>query len=168
MYIFEEKEWLDLQKEGISACEKRRFPQAEVAFAKALKLIQDNHTTDSGVAEHEKHPDQLDEKLACSLNNLASACQAQGKYSLAQDYFLQAMELHKKLSGEESLGYVASLHNLAMVYGAKKDFKKAEELFRQALAIKEKLLGPEHPELKIIQDNLARLLAMAGKSNRIT
>ena len=58
----------------------------------------------------------------------------------------QALEMSRKLLGEEHPSVATSLNNLAGLYRAQGRYEEAEPLF-------EKLLGPTHPNTKIIRSN---------------
>jgi tetratricopeptide (TPR) repeat protein len=216
------KEWLRLQKEGIQSCTDKRYPQAEVTFATALKLVQEaiaqnkaaakqagTSTVSSSaftketaeepqesqakpapaavLASKERQADNisslgelqeppelhaakgktidqdLQERLAYSLNNLAVSYQLQGKYGLALNQYIESTEIYRKLRGEHSLDFATSLHNLAIVYSAKKEYDQAETLFKRSLEIKEALLEDTNPDLQILKVNMAQMLRKAGK-----
>lgn len=177
--VFDNQKWLKLHEEGTEACSNKRYPQAEVIFAQALKLVQDEiaQKNKARLLEQQEGTEQNDEtvdlekslekdikeKLAFSLNNLAVAYQLQGKYGLALNQYIASTEIYRRLRGEESVDFATSLHNLAIVYAAKGEFDQAENLFKRSLELKEKLLGMTHPDLKAIRTNMAKMLRNAGK-----
>jgi tetratricopeptide (TPR) repeat protein len=68
-----------------------------------------------------------------------------GDYSRAEPLFRQALEITKKVLGEEHPHFATSLNNLGSLYDSMGDYSRAEPLYRQALEIKKKVLGEEHP-----------------------
>ena len=67
-----------------------------------------------------------------------------GEYAKAEPLYRQAMEIHKKVLGEEHPDYATSLDNLSSLYYGMGEYSQAEPLLRQALAIRKKVLGEEH------------------------
>jgi len=157
------KDWLKLQEEGLDACANKKYPQAEVSFIEALKILQEQQKEIDAEADGTVQKN-IKEKLALSLNNLAAVYQLQGKYGLALNEYIKSTEIYRKLRGENSSEFATSLHNLAMVYAAKQEFQLAESLFRRSLAIKERLFSDTNPELQEVKDNLAQVLNNVGKT----
>ena len=83
-------------------------------------------------------------------------------YKKAETYHLQALEIRKKVLGEEHPDYAASLNNLGNLYSDMGDFKKAETYHLQSLAIKKKVLGEEHPNYALSLNNLGALYSDIG------
>ncbi len=52
--MFDQAEWQKLQDEGIQSCSDKRYPQAEVIFAKSLKLVQDALVEHKAAAKQEE------------------------------------------------------------------------------------------------------------------
>ncbi len=50
-----------------------------------------------------------------------------------------------------------SLNNLALLYKSQGKYEQAEPLFQRAVAIMERALGLDHPNTRIVRDNLERL-----------
>jgi tetratricopeptide (TPR) repeat protein len=71
--------------------------------------------------------------------------------------FLQALELRKRLLGQEHPDVASSLQNLANLYESQGKYAEAEPLFLQALEIAERLLGVNHPNTSTIRENLQSL-----------
>ncbi len=157
------KDWLKLQEEGLQACGNKKYPQAELAFAEALKLLQEQQKELGNEADLDIQKG-VKEKLALSFNNLAATYQLQGKYGFALNEYIKSSEIYRRIRGENSIEFASSLHNLGMVYAAKQEYQQAEELFKRSLSIKEKLLRATNPELQAVKDNLAKLLKKTGKN----
>ena len=81
----------------------------------------------------------------------------QGDYARAEPLYRQALEICKKVLGENHPDYATSLNNLAVLYHSQGDYARAEPLFRQALEIRKKALGENHPDYATSLNNLASL-----------
>ncbi len=70
---------------------------------------------------------------------------------------LQALELRKRLLGDNHPDVATSLNNLALLYDSQKKYDQAEFLYSQALNILERRLGANHPNTVTVRKNLASL-----------
>ena len=66
---------------------------------------------------------------------------AQGDYARAEPLFHQALEIQKKVLGENTPAYAKSLSNLAILYCDVGQYARAEAMVRQALETQKKVLG---------------------------
>jgi len=107
----------------------------------------------------------LEEDFASTLNNLALLYKSQGRYDQAEPLYLQALELRKRLLGEDHPSVATSLNNLALLYYSQGRYDQAEPLFLQALEILERVFGDNHPNTKTIRKNLAILRQERHTSN---
>ncbi|NJM70582.1 MAG: tetratricopeptide repeat protein [Scytonema sp. RU_4_4] len=105
----------------------------------------------------------LETDLATSLNNLAYLYDSQGRYSEAEPLCQQALELSKRLLGEQHPNVADSLHNLAGLYRSQGRYTEAEPLYQQALELGRRLLGDEHPSVATSLNNLAGLYYSQGR-----
>ncbi|MCL1473437.1 tetratricopeptide repeat protein, partial [Argonema antarcticum] len=105
----------------------------------------------------------LETDLSDSLNNLAYLYESQGRYSEAEPLYLQALELRKRLLGDEHPDVAASLNNLAYLYESQGRYSEAEPLYLQALELRKRLLGDEHPDVASSLNNLANLYYYQGR-----
>jgi CHAT domain-containing protein len=96
------------------------------------------------------------------LNNLAGLYQDQGDYPRAEPLFRQAMEIRKKVLGENHPDYATSLNNLAGLYKQQRDYARAEPLLRDASDICKSVLGENHPDYAKSLHNLALLYQAQG------
>jgi tetratricopeptide (TPR) repeat protein len=67
-------------------------------------------------------------------------------YKAAEPYYKQALEIRKKVLGEEHPDYASSLNDIGRLYSNMGDYKAAEPHYKQALEIRKKVLGNEHPD----------------------
>ncbi|WP_375512045.1 tetratricopeptide repeat protein, partial [uncultured Nostoc sp.] len=70
----------------------------------------------------------------------------------------QALELRKRLLGDNHHHVANSLNNLALLYKFTGRYNEAKPLFEQALAICEQSLGVGHPNTMTIRGNYAIFL----------
>ncbi|MEH1837687.1 MAG: tetratricopeptide repeat protein, partial [Nostoc sp.] len=96
-----------------------------------------------------------------SLNNLAELYCSIGRYNEAEPLFQQALELRKRLLGDNHHNVATSLNNLALLYCSTKRYSEAKLLFEEALAICERTLGIGHPNTMRVRHNFAWFLREA-------
>src|SRR5262249_47351260 len=96
-------------------------------------------------------------------NNMAALYHSQGKDKMAEDLYLKALDIKRRLFPEENDEIAVALQNLAILYSAKRDYTQAEAYFIRTLQILEKMHGPDHPDLAnglqkyaIVLDKLGR------------
>ncbi|MBW4634262.1 MAG: tetratricopeptide repeat protein [Iphinoe sp. HA4291-MV1] len=105
----------------------------------------------------------LHRELATSLNNLAYLHFSQGRYTEAEPLYQQALQLTRRLLGEEHPHVASSLNNLAGLYRYQGRYAEAEPLYQQALELRRRLQGEEHPSVATSLDNLALLYFFQGR-----
>src|SRR5207253_7335069 len=67
------------------------------------------------------------------MNNLADLYRTQGQYAKAEPLLVKALEVRRRVLGEEHPDTLNSMHSLAMLYLYQGQLAKAEPLFREAL-----------------------------------
>ena len=100
-------------------------------------------------------------ELATSLNNLGELYSSTERYSEAEPLYQQALELKKRLLGDNHPDVAIILNNLAALYGSTRRYSEAEPLYQQALAIREQILGVDHPDTMTVRENYAIFLREA-------
>jgi tetratricopeptide (TPR) repeat protein len=63
--------------------------------------------------------------VAASLNNLALLYQSQGRYTEAEPLYLEALDLTKRLLGDNHPSVAASFNNLAFLYESQGRYSEA-------------------------------------------
>ena len=61
--------------------------------------------------------------------------------------------------GPEHPDTLTSVNNLAFLYRSQGRYAEAEPLYQRALAGMERVLGKDHPNTKVVRENLKRLRA---------
>jgi len=75
---------------------------------------------------------------------------------------LEALEIWRKVLGEEHPWYATNLNNLAVLYQHMGEFAESARLHRQALTVRRKVLGDQHPDTAQSLSNLADLHCLMG------
>jgi tetratricopeptide (TPR) repeat protein len=145
--------WKKRIAEGNAAYFDRRYSKAEIRFSEALKQAE---SWPKDLPIDQKH--ELESCLSKSQNNLAALYHSQGKYLLAEQLYLQSLEIKKRILGDENTEVALNLQNLAACYCARGRYEEAEQLFKQSIKIRENLLGENHPDLLTTLENYALLL----------
>ncbi len=86
-----------------------------------------------------------------------------GRVAEAESAIRQALEIRRRVFGQEHREVAKSLNVLAVIYMQRGSNAKAELLFKEALAIQEKLLGPDDPDLASVICNLGILNHRQGR-----
>jgi serine/threonine-protein kinase len=101
--------------------------------------------------------------LAQMVNDLGELLNEMGNADAAGARFSEALELRRRLLGNEHLLVADSLNNLGVYHGMQGNFAAAEPLFRESLEVRRKVLGPEHPLVGESLNNVGRLLKEQGR-----
>ncbi len=98
-------------------------------------------------------------QIAMSACNKAILYEAMGKYPLAEQYYLKAIEILKSLpqENEVSRSYANALLNLAGLYELIGRYKSSEKLYLKAKEIDEMTIGREHTDYAATLNNFAKL-----------
>jgi tetratricopeptide (TPR) repeat protein len=89
--------------------------------------------------------------------------QAQGKLSEAEPYFREALEVRRRVLGEEHPNTLTSISNMGGLLYAQGKLSEAESYFREALEVRRRVLGEEHPSTLTSINNMGALLQAQGK-----
>ncbi|MDY6801665.1 MAG: CHAT domain-containing tetratricopeptide repeat protein [Bacteroidota bacterium] len=126
-----------------------RFRSAELAFAAALAIYEDN-----GLA--------TTKDAALTISNLGLVYHSTGRYSKAEEYTLKALEI-RKIYLKDNIGYGASLNNLAVLYKDMGKFNESEELFKKAHTWIKKANSENSNPYAIVLNNEAMLFQTIGR-----
>ncbi len=103
-----------------------------------------------------------DLRLATSLNNLAAACDALGKFGDAEALYLRSLSVREAPLGPDDLIIAKSVNNLAAFYQYDSEAGKVEPLLKRALEIRTKTAGPDHVLVAQSWDNLGLFNFLEG------
>ncbi|WP_080601761.1 tetratricopeptide repeat protein, partial [Microcystis aeruginosa] len=91
--------------------------------------------------------------------NLAGLYESQGRYPEAEPLYLEALDLTKRLLGDNHPHVATSLNNLAGLYESQGRYPEAEPLYLEALDLYKRLLGDNHPHTQTVYQNYLRMLS---------
>ncbi|MDD3625789.1 MAG: tetratricopeptide repeat protein [bacterium] len=106
------------------------------------------------------------EKLLKILDTKGDLERILGKYTAAEEYFLDSLKLKIILFGENDLETGEGYQNLGVIYRNLGKFKESEEFLNKSLKIKRVNLGEKHPEIASIYHNLGTLYWNQGDFNK--
>jgi len=86
-----------------------------------------------------------------------------GEYTQAEPLYEQALDIYRRVLGDDHALTATSLNNLAGLYKDQEYFAKAEPLYIEAVEIAERVLGGAHPDTKMFRENYEGLLAQMKK-----
>jgi len=94
---------------------------------------------------------------------IGDAYSALGNYPAAQVQLESALEIRRRILGDEHSDTVSSMNNLALVYLELSQYDKAEPLIAKALEISRRTLGEEHQKTLASMTNQALLYHQRGQ-----
>ena len=103
-----------------------------------------------------------DERSADLSSALGYHLYAIGDYPGAYPNFQKALEINRKVLGEEHPDTASSLNNLGALLQAMGEYEGARPYYEKALEIRRKVLGEEHPDTASSLNNLGFLLRAMG------
>jgi tetratricopeptide (TPR) repeat protein len=84
---------------------------------------------------------------------------SQGRYPEAEPLLLEALDLHKRLLGDNHPHVALSLNNLAALYDSQGRYPEAEPLYLEAFNIFRERLWENHPHTQIYMENYKTMLS---------
>jgi CHAT domain-containing protein/tetratricopeptide (TPR) repeat protein len=103
---------------------------------------------------------------ALRLNGQGISLYQQGKYRDAERSCREALEIRRKVLGEEHPDTAASYNNVAVCLQDQGQHGKALPLYEKALTIRRKVLGEEHPSTGTSYNNVAACLDAQGQHGK--
>ena len=97
------------------------------------------------------------------LGDLATLYRDQGKLAEAVPLVVQALEVRRRVQGEEHPETLNCMNNLGILYTHQGKLAQAEPLLVKALEVRRRVLGEEHPDTAGSMDRLAGLYITQGK-----
>ncbi|MBI4852958.1 MAG: tetratricopeptide repeat protein, partial [Acidobacteria bacterium] len=131
------------------------------AFGEAV-LLEGEGKVDLAITKHLDAIEKFDKTSefvykANALNELANLYYNNGNHAKAEPFYVQALDIRRKVLGDNHLDTSVSLNGLGFLYYSKGDYTKAEPFYIQALDIRKKSLGDNHPDTATILNNLGLL-----------
>ncbi|MFT3883669.1 MAG: tetratricopeptide repeat protein [Gemmatales bacterium] len=130
------------------------------AFSKAIQFL------NRAVAVRLKYLGERDSETVSSINNLALACQSDGKLAEAIKWFEKARELSLKTEWPDSIRALGIVDNLAGAYVDIGNYKQAIQLYEKVFEVLNGKNGIEHVDTLITMNNLARAYHKNGDSTK--
>jgi tetratricopeptide (TPR) repeat protein len=124
------------------------YKMSEKSFLKAYEIYEKENMTDSTFAN-------------LTLSNLGLLYHTTGRYALAEEYSLKALEKREK--GNDNTGLAASLNNIAVLYKDMGYYTQAEEYIVKARKQLEEEGDTKSIKYAIVLNNLAMIYQMTGK-----
>ncbi len=146
---FGTRSWWRYKELAEIAAQRGNYSQAEAMWLAALIECKDF--------------EENDERLALTLDNLASLYYLLGRYEQAELFCKRAFDVTVKALGGEHSRVATCLNNLAGIYYNQKRYQQAEPICLEVLAIYERLKGPDHRDVGMAANNLAMLYHAQGK-----
>ena len=85
---------------------------------------------------------------------MGSLLQAMGDLAAARPYYEQALEIRRKVLGEEHPDTATSLNNMAILCFYEGNLQMAETFMKRAFMIYDKILGSQHPDTESARNSL--------------
>lgn len=96
-------------------------------------------------------------------NGIARIYLALGQYKAAEEQYLRALELRRRVLGDEHRDTLTAMLNLAVTLRKARRLDESEAVLRPCLEISRRVLGEEHPETVRAIQNLDSVLKDRGK-----
>jgi tetratricopeptide (TPR) repeat protein len=99
------------------------------------------------------------------MRNLGTLYYYEGRYEQAQDLLTGALEIQRRVRGEEHPDVLYTMNGLGRVYDAAGEPALAEGLYRKVMEIGRRVLGEENPDTLLAMHNLATLYRRQRKDS---
>jgi tetratricopeptide (TPR) repeat protein len=100
---------------------------------------------------------------ASATTGQADSLQGKGKYRETQPLYEKALEIRRRLLGDDHPVTATSYNKLAYNLAMQGKAAAAQPLYEKALEIRRRLLGDDHPRIATSYNNLAESLAAQGR-----
>jgi eukaryotic-like serine/threonine-protein kinase len=134
---------------GVLRHHQDRFVEAEELDNRSLKILESTNAPPTDVS--------------ALLDDLAQVYADQQQWGLAKQTYERALEIDRRLLGDDHPRVAMRLNNLAIVAQNMGDLKLAETLFRDAIRRHERAYGDLHPETGSARGNFGLLLQREGR-----
>jgi eukaryotic-like serine/threonine-protein kinase len=138
-----------LREIGRLRYQQGRYTEAKDLYQRSLDILE---TTQAPATD-----------VAAVLEDLAQVYSREQQWALAKQTYERALDIDRRVLGDDHPRVAAHLHNLAVVAQNMSDLQRAEELYRDAIARLERAYGGEHPETAGARGNYGLLLQREGR-----
>jgi tetratricopeptide (TPR) repeat protein len=97
------------------------------------------------------------------MSSLASVYWDQGRYDETEKLYKKALEIRRRVLGEEHPDTLRSMGGMAVIYENKDRYDEAEKLHIKVLEIGRRVMGEEHPDTLRSMGNLANVYRDQGR-----
>ncbi len=150
---------LDVVKDAIAPNQisqvKQKVLEGKLVLQEGMSDVAQRYFEEALKIYDTKFPKNLKEKADVS-NLLGVSLWNLGQKEKALDYYNQALNIRKKLYGDDHEIIAGSYNDIGLLY-ANDDLEKAAEYYQKAINIYEKKLGNTHPRVANLYNNLALL-----------
>jgi serine/threonine protein kinase/Tfp pilus assembly protein PilF len=134
---------------GILRFEQGRLSESKDLYQRALALMESAKTPQTDASQ--------------VLDDLASVYMREQQWALAKEAYERALEIDRRVLGDDHPRLVIYLSNLATAVQNMGDLKRAETLFRDAIERNRRAYGDNHPDGVAAKENYALLLQREGR-----
>jgi eukaryotic-like serine/threonine-protein kinase len=134
---------------GMLRYQQGQISQAKDLYLRSLDILQSSRAPPTDISP--------------VLSDLATAYMSNQQWSQAKQSYEQALEIDRRVLGDDHPKVAFRLQNLAIVAQNMGDLKQAELLYRDALQREERTYGDRHPETAITKGNYGLLLQHEGR-----
>ena len=129
--------------------EQGRLTEAKELYSRSLVILE---TTGAPATE-----------IASLLDDLGHVYTVQHQWTQARQSYERALEMDRRILGDDTPRVATHLHNLAVVAQNLGDLRQAEQLYRDAIAREERAYGADHPQTASARGNYGLLLEREGR-----
>jgi tetratricopeptide (TPR) repeat protein len=134
---------------GMLRHQQGQFGMAKDLYEQSLAILQSRHAPQSDVS--------------AVLDDLGKVYVREQQWSLAKQTYERALEIDRRVLGDDHPRVAVRLSGLAIVAQNMGDFGLAESLYRDAIRRNERAYGGRHPETAAAKGNLGLLLQRQGR-----
>ena len=134
---------------GVLRFRQGRFADAKDLYNRSLDILE---TTSAPATD-----------VSALLDDLAQVYRSEQQWALAKQTYERALEVDRRVLGDDHPRVAMRLNNLAVVAQNIDDLKLAESLFRDAIRRDERAYGDQHPETGLARGNYGLLLWREGR-----
>jgi serine/threonine protein kinase len=134
---------------GMLRSEQGQIGEAKDLYLRSLEILDKSHAPQTDVS--------------AVLSDLAKVYVLEQQWQLAKQTHERALEIDRRVLGDDDPRVAFRLHNLAIVAQNMGDLKLAESLYLDALKRQEHIYGDRHPETIAAKGNYGLLLQREGR-----